>query len=761
MIKSTSKFIQRLLSAALLLAVLLTLLGSPVPAVQADSLTVTTLDDSGEGSLRQAILDANSSAGADTITFNVAGPITLASTLPAITSEMTIDGTGQSITISGQGKAILVVDSGFLTVKGLTLTSGGNSSLNPHQRGAIINSSTTRIVGSTFTGNTVSAIHNDGTLTIEGNTQISGNQTSSPGGGILNSGTLTISDSTISGNTAYVGGGIYNELGSTLTVIGSVIKQNQASTSGYGGGISNRGDLILQDSFVHQNTASLGGGIANFQALGASMIITNSTFSENSAGSGGAIYSEYPTTITNSTFSGNTAANGGAIYNFTTAYANETTTGQVTVASSTFVNNTLSNNGNGSLALQHSIVAGAVCSGTITDGGGNLSTGSGCPSAAAVTLIDLDLGPLALNAPGTTPTHALLPGSAAIDTAVGTCPATDQRGVTRPQGTGCDVGAFELEQEPLNVINTNDSGRGSLRAAIVYANSNSGADTITFSVSGTITLQSTLPVITSELTIDGTGKNITISGNDLHSILNVNGGSLTIEGLTLTEAFGGGFEESGALINSSNSTTTIIGSTLSNNQVSAIENYGTLIIKDNTQITGNTTGAYGGGIFNFLGGTVTITDSTISGNTAFDGGGIYNELSAKITIIRSVIELNHATSRGGGIRNRGELVLMDSLFHKNTAVIDGGGIVAFLAKGASMTITNSTFSENAAGSGGAINSEYPTTITNSTFSGNTAANGGAIYNFTTAYSDDITTGAMTVTSSTFVNNSISNNNNGA
>jgi predicted outer membrane repeat protein len=60
------------------------------------------------------------------------------------------------------------------------------------------------------------------------------------------------------------------------------------------------------------------------------MTITNSTFSENSAGSGGAIYSEYPTTITNSTFSGNTAANGSAIYNFTTPYANETTTGVMT-----------------------------------------------------------------------------------------------------------------------------------------------------------------------------------------------------------------------------------------------------------------------------------------------------------------------------------------------------------------------------------------------------------------------------------------------
>jgi predicted outer membrane repeat protein len=307
----------------------------------------------------------------------VSGAITLASTLPVITSELTIDGTGQNITVSGNNIfSILIVgmygQPGFLTVKGLTLTKAALSG-DDRGNGALINisNSTTTIIGSIFKENQVSAIQNYGTLTIKDNTQITGNTTGAYGGGVFNSGTATISDSILSGNTAYGSGGIYNELNATLTVIRSVIKLNQTSTSGYGGGIWNRGDLILQDSLVDQNTASLGGGIANFQALGASMTITNSTFSENSAGSGGAIYSEYPTTITNSTFSGNTAANGSAIYNFTTPYANETTTGAMTVTSSTYVNNSISNNNNGALTLQNSIVAGAVCSGTITDGGGN------------------------------------------------------------------------------------------------------------------------------------------------------------------------------------------------------------------------------------------------------------------------------------------------------------------------------------------------------------------------------------------------------
>jgi hypothetical protein len=457
--QSASKTLQRLLSAFLLLAVLLTLLWSPVPAVQAASFMVTNIDDSGAGSLRQAILDANSSDGADTITFASevsGGTITLASTLPAVTdpSGLTIDGTGQNITLSGNNAfTVLIVNGGSLIIEGLTITKaafGGR-----HPSGALINNSgsTTTIIGSTLSNNQVSAIENYGTLTIKDNTQITGNITGAFGGGIFNflGGTVTITDSTIYGNTAYDGGGVYNELDSKMTIIRSVIELNHATSRG--GGIRNRGELIIMDSLFQKNTAVHdGGGIVAFLAKGASMTITNSTFSENVASNGGAINSEYPTTITNSTFSGNTAANGGAIYNFASIYSDDTTTGAMTVVSTTFVNNTISNNNNGDLTLMNSIVAGADCSGTITDGLGNLSTGSGCPSASIVTLDDLKLGLLALNAPGTTPTHALLPGSFAIDTAVGDCPLTDQRGVVRPQGAACDVGAFELEQDDIGPV---------------------------------------------------------------------------------------------------------------------------------------------------------------------------------------------------------------------------------------------------------------------------------------------------------------------
>jgi predicted outer membrane repeat protein len=454
--QSASKTLQRLLSASLLLAVLLTLLGSPVPAVQAASLTVTNIDDSGAGSLRQAILDANSSDGADTITFASevsSGTITLASTLPDITSELTIDGTGQNITISGGDvvRIFFVKSGGSLELKRLTLLNGkGKADCYDSIASA-------------------GAICNWGTLSIY-KSEIS-----------LSSGGVTIIfDGSVS--TMSYGGGVQN-LGK-LTVVDSIFKYNRAGSMG--GAIDNRGTLILENSSFMSNTSlnnggavvSFGGGSSltidsstfagNESAGGGAIsgnnaVITNSTFASNKATDGGAIYSGANLTITNSTFSENTAANGGGIF----FYGNV-----ASISSSTFYNNTLSNSIYGVLSLVNSIVAGADCSGTITNGGGNLSTGSGCPSIT-VTLDDLNLGLLALNAPGTTPTHALLPGSAAIDAVLGTCPATDQRGITRPQGTYCDVGAFELEQDefapvfggfeaPLNgdMVNQVKAGQG-------------------------------------------------------------------------------------------------------------------------------------------------------------------------------------------------------------------------------------------------------------------------------------------------------------
>ncbi len=209
--------------------------------------------------------------------------------------------------------------------------------------------------------------------------------------------------------------------------------------------------------------------------------------------------------------------------------------------------------------------------------------------------------------------------------------------------------------------NTTDDAFCTLREAILAANNapantNCGAgsnadDTITFSVSGTITLSSTLPAIVSgqgALTIDGSGENITISGNNSVRVMYVNSGAdLTLQNLTIAngvDVIGGGVYNAGTL--------TVTGSTLSGNGTTdgaggAIYNDSTAVLTVvNSTFSGNSASAvsagnWGGGIYNQ--GTLTVTGSTFSGNRAVSGGGIFVE-SGTATLKNTLI----ANSSGGG-----------------------------------------------------------------------------------------------------------------
>jgi hypothetical protein len=212
------------------------------------------------------------------------------------------------------------------------------------------------------------------------------------GAGISNGGSLTVTNSTVSGNTASLGGGILND-GGTLTLANSTVSENTALL---GGGISNQGTVTLANSTVSENGGGDGGGIFN---------------------AGGTL------TLTNSTVSGNDGAD---IFIY----------------------------GASSATLINSLVDGD-CAGPITSLGYNIeSPGDTCGFDQAtdkfdVIADDLRLGELADNG-GPTMTHALLPGSVAIDVIpADMCEVDeDQRGVTRPQGGACDVGAVEMEVAP-------------------------------------------------------------------------------------------------------------------------------------------------------------------------------------------------------------------------------------------------------------------------------------------------------------------------
>lgn len=334
----------------------LAVLAGSVPAANAATFTVTNVNDSGAGSLRQAITDANAAAGADVITITATGTITLLSALPDITESLTVIGPGVSnLTISG--------------------------------------------------ANTFRVFH------------------------LFGVGAFNFHDLTIADGTANFGGGIEDEIAASLSV-------NNVTFSG--------------------NSASTAGG-ALYNASGSPMTVTNSTFINN-GGYGGAINNDGSATlmVTNSTFSGNTGGAGGTIAQI--GATGSTTLTNITVSANDANSAILT--GQGTLTLRNSIVVntggpscGVFGSFTITNGGNNIDNGTSCgwgSTSGSMSSTDPLLGTLADNG-GPTQTMALLTGSPAIDGVTfnvpNGAPATDQRGINRPQGPRFDIGSYEFQSQ--------------------------------------------------------------------------------------------------------------------------------------------------------------------------------------------------------------------------------------------------------------------------------------------------------------------------
>jgi len=189
-------------------------------------------------------------------------------------------------------------------------------------------------------------------------------------------------------------------------------------------------------TFSTNFASAVGGAMFNYANAGATSnpVLTNVTFNGNSAGdTGGAMYNVGTSPIlTNVSFSGNSALNYGG------AMANSSSTSKPILTNVILWNDTLTGTGGsdpeifnqtGQPTINHSIVKG------------------GCPSGSTCTNLlggDPKLGALAYNG-GFTPTFLPGAGSAAIDTGKDAgCPATDQRGIARPQGAHCDIGAVEV-----------------------------------------------------------------------------------------------------------------------------------------------------------------------------------------------------------------------------------------------------------------------------------------------------------------------------
>jgi CSLREA domain-containing protein len=500
------RFYISIVLACLLLGMIFYLVGASSQAVADSSpstpegtILVTTLKDElnndGICSLREAIQAANDNTDVDacpagdavftdTITFDVAGIITVTSQLSVTAGgPLVIDG-GNVITTTGGGTArVWWVDTdGKLTLGHLAMVNGesikGGSLYN--------NKGTVAIASASFSGNQGEqggAIFNDGTMDIN-DTDFIENYASAVGGSILNYGKMIISNSSFVRNTSVYGGGaiIHDTYSYTLTITNCTFSSNisdggggirgigplmiahstfSGNDGGGGGGGIGANDAIIIDSTFSGNVGGYGGGISGGYNGGHNISIINTTISGNSAIRGGGFYNDGYTTIINSTISGNSASErGGGI---DTAYFSHPST--LVITNSTISSNTapagagIANLGN--TTLSNSIIAnrpsGSDCqvnSGTITDAGHNIDSDGSCgldPAKGSKPNTDPLLGPLQDNG-GPTWTHALLTGSPAIDAGDNAqCPGTDQRGEPRPvDGNNdgvvtCDIGSFEYQ----------------------------------------------------------------------------------------------------------------------------------------------------------------------------------------------------------------------------------------------------------------------------------------------------------------------------
>ena len=337
----------------------------------------------------------------------------------------------------------------------------------------------------------------------------------------------------------------------------------------------------------------------------------------------------------------------------------------------------------------------------------------------------------------------------------------------------------------FTVTNALDDGSvGSLRWAVNQANSHPGADTIVFDTTVFKTLQTihltggkltlTDPATT---TIDGPGVNLlSIDGQHHNRVFQLSVGAFAnLNNMTIangSDSIGGGIFNQGTL--------TVANSAFINNFADGygggIANvFGGSLIVSNTSFTNNTANdSVGGGIANLFGSTLTISNSTFSGNDARIGGGIDNEggiatvtnvsisgssvtdqgagisnFKASLTVAGSNIFNNTAANLAGGIGNtQGTLTVTQSTISNNTATTGVGGGIANLS-GIMLTVADSVISSNHGRIGGGVDTERSTaTLTNSIISGNSASDqGGGISNYL---------GSLTITNSTIANNTATN-----
>ncbi len=710
------------------------------------NLDVTNTNDSGVGSLRQAILDANNIAGPNSIDFIITGTINLTSALPNITDSVIITGNNSTVAGNDTDFRIFTITSGLtVTINNLTMRDGRGI-----EGGGCIyaTGSTLNLINSTMTSCSTSSFYGGGIYAAGGSflmtgSVVSDNSDTNEGGGLfLNVPNARIENSTISGNSSLYGGGIMNY---------SSVKMSNVTISG--------------------NSATSGGG--GFYNYGTTATLRNCTIANNSDGNGGGggilNYPGRTTTIANTILAGNTSSinygaeisNDGTITylgrNLIVGSVAGTTKPEDTITANPDLG-ALQNNGGLVPTRMFSVLSSAYNAGvnaealdtqiiplTLTtdargagfprilfdtvdigafENGGNVAIsdipdqrivknsntgaimftiGDGATPAADLTVSGSSSNPTLV------PNGNIVFGGSGANRSVTVTPAANQTGtatitvtVTDEDGNSASD-TFVLEVLSFDVTNTNDSGAGSLRQAIINANATVGADTIDFNISGTINLTRALPDITDSVTING--NNATVAGNDTNfRIFTITSGSVvTINNLTMRD---GRVNDHGGCIFTSGSTLNLINSTVT---------------------SCSTSNFYGGGIY-ATGGNFLMTGSVVSDNSdTNEGGGLF--LNVPNARIENSTVSGNSSAYGGGIMNYSSMQMSNVTISGNSSTSGGGG---FYNYGTTATLRNCTIADNSDGNGGGggiLN--YPgrtTTIANTILTGNTSTNGAEIYN---------------------------------
>ena len=405
---------------ASVIAVLLVAVSSP--RVDGAVYVVTSANDSGEGSLREAIGMANATADADTIVFELPAQdsrtIQLSSALPALSGTLSIinDRVGDRVVTVQRSSAagtplFRIIDIAYpstIVLTGLTLSNGALPN-GPYFGAGIFN--------------------NSSDLTLRRCT-ITGNVTEYNGGGIAQfNGSLEATECVISNNSAAQGGGVYLTSARRTTLTNCTISNNTATASA-GGGILNSGhwtpqgqtgELRITNCTISGNSVrDFGGGLANYVNRPDLVSVVSSTITANTAGrNGGGICrsggeSTPNLTLANTIIAGNSAASG---------YDGHDLWGEFASGGHNILGRETTN-----------IAGGGTTSGLFNGQKGDQVGTSGAP-------LNARLGPLQMNGGGSA-THAPLAGSPAIDKGdAAAAPHRDQRGYSRVGMA--DVGAVE------------------------------------------------------------------------------------------------------------------------------------------------------------------------------------------------------------------------------------------------------------------------------------------------------------------------------